>query len=284
MKLELKKFDPTKIKNDSVVVFIGKRNTGKSYCMKDIMSYNRDIPVGVVVSPTERANGYFEKFIPKMLIYDDLEEKLVSKFLNRQINITKDKKRDLEKHGSSTIDPRAFLILDDCMYNKAITKDKNIRCIFMNGRHYKIFLLITMQHGLGLPPDLRSNIDYVFIFRNNIVKEREKIYNHYAGMFPTFDVFNQVMNQCTENYECLVIDNKTQSNNINDNVYWYKAQDSNYKMCSQNLWDMQSLQDQRDLMGINNDDEDEDNEDFDPGVFMKKKNTKLIKVKKNQKY
>ena len=284
MKLELKKFDPTKIKSDSVVVFIGKRNTGKSYCMKDIMSYNRDIPVGVVVSPTERANGYFEKFIPKMLIYDDLDEKLVSKFLNRQINITKDKKRDLEKHGSSTIDPRAFLILDDCMYNKAIMKDKNIRCIFMNGRHYKIFLLITMQHGLGLPPDLRSNIDYVFIFRNNIVKEREKIYNHYAGMFPTFDVFNQVMNQCTENYECLVIDNKTQSNNINDNVYWYKAQDSNYKMCSQNLWEMQSLQDQRDLMGINNDDEDEDNEDFDPGVFMKKKNTKLIKVKKNQKY
>ena len=284
MKLELKKFDPTKIKNDSVVVFIGKRNTGKSYCMKDIMSYNRDIPVGVVVSPTERAYGYFEKFIPKMLIYDDLDEKLVSKFLNRQINITKDKKRDLEKHGSSTIDPRAFLILDDCMYNKAIMKDKNIRCIFMNGRHYKIFLLITMQHGLGLPPDLRSNIDYVFIFRNNIVKEREKIYNHYAGMFPTFDVFNQVMNQCTENYECLVIDNKTQSNNINDNVYWYKAQDSNYKMCSQNLWEMQYLQDQRDLMGINNDDEDEDNEDFDPGVFMKKKNTKLIKVKKNQKY
>ena len=284
MKLELKKFVPTKIKSDSVVVFIGKRNTGKSYCMKDIMSYNRDIPVGVVVSPTERANGYFEKFIPKMLIYDDLEEKLVSKFLNRQINITKDKKRELEKHGSSTIDPRAFLILDDCMYNKASIKDKNIRCIFMNGRHYKIFLLITMQHGLGLPPDLRSNIDYVFIFRNNIVKEREKIYNHYAGMFPTFDVFNQVMNQCTENFECLVIDNKTQSNNINDNVYWYKAQDSNYKMCSQNLWEMQALQDQRDLMGLMNDEEEEDNEDFDPGVFMKKKNTKLIKVKKNQKY
>ena len=178
MKLELKKFDPNKIKNDSVVVFIGKRNTGKSYCMKDILSYNRDIPVGVVVSPTEKANGYFEKFIPKMLIYDELDEKLVSKYLNRQINITNNRKRELTKHGSSTVDPRSFLILDDCMYNKSIMSDKNIRCIFMNGRHYKIFLLITMQHGLGLPPDLRSNIDYVFIFRNNIVKEREKIYNH----------------------------------------------------------------------------------------------------------
>mgnify|MGYP000014431427 CR=1 FL=1 len=92
MKLELKKFDPNKIKNDSVVVFIGKRNTGKSYCMKDILSYNRDIPVGVVVSPTEKANGYFEKFIPKMLIYDELDEKLV-KFKSELI---KDQKKRLE--------------------------------------------------------------------------------------------------------------------------------------------------------------------------------------------
>jgi len=283
MKLELRKFDPSKIKNDSVVVFIGKRNTGKSFCLKDILNYNRDVPVGVVISPTERANGYFEKFIPKMLIYDELEEKLISKFLTRQITITNSRKREMAKQGSSSIDPRAFLILDDCMYNKSAMSDKNIRCIFMNGRHYKIFLLITMQHGLGLPPDLRSNIDYVFIFRNNIVKEREKIYNHYAGMFPTFDVFNQVMNQCTENFECLVIDNKVQSNNINDIVFWYKAQDSNYKMCSPDLWEMQSLQDQRDLMGLMNE-EEEDNEDFDPGVFMKKKNSKLIKVRKNQKY
>jgi hypothetical protein len=139
-----------------------------------------------------------------------------------------------------------------------------------------------MQHGLGLPPDLRSNIDYVFIFRNNIVNEREKIYKHYAGMFPTFDAFNQVMNQCTENFECLVIDNKVQTNNITDNVFWYKAQDANFKMCSPDLWEMQALQDQRDMMGLLND--DDDNEEFDPGVFTKKKNSKMIKVKKHPKF
>ena len=49
MKLELKKFDPSTIKSDSVVVLIGKRNTGKSYCMKDILSYHKDLPVGVLV-------------------------------------------------------------------------------------------------------------------------------------------------------------------------------------------------------------------------------------------
>lgn len=279
MKLELKKFDPTKIKNDSVVVFIGKRNTGKSYCMKDILNYHRDIPVGVVISPTEKANGYFEKFIPKMLIYDDCDEKTIKKFLDRQVNITKERNVELKRVGSSNIDPRAFLILDDCLYDKRWPNDKNIRCIFMNGRHYKIFFLITMQHALGLPPVLRSNIDYVFIFRNNIVREREKIYNHYAGMFPSFEVFNQVMNQTTENFECLVIDNKVQSNKLEDQVFWYKANETNFRMCSNELWDMQSLDQQRRDMGLYEDEED-DNEPYDSGVFAKKKAT-TIKVKKS---
>ena len=36
-------------------------------------------------------------------------------------------------------------------------------------------------------------------------------------------MFNQVMNACTENYECLVLDNTSKSNKIEDVVYWYKA-------------------------------------------------------------
>jgi hypothetical protein len=50
-------------------------------------------------------------------------------------------------------------------------------------------------------------------------------------------------------------------------------------MCSHDLWEIQALQDQKDLLGLQND-EEEDCEDFDPGVFMKKRNSKLIKVRK----
>lgn len=32
------------------------------------------------------------------------------------------------------------------------------------------------------------------------------------------------MDQCTQNYECLVISNNTQSNKLEDIVFWYKAQ------------------------------------------------------------
>lgn len=279
MKLELKKFDPTRIAGDSVVVFIGKRNTGKSYCMKDILSYHRNIPIGIVVSPTEKANGYFEKFIPKMLLYDEPDEKIIKTFLERQIKISTEKKLEMSKSGRTNIDNRAFLILDDCLYDKKWINDKSIRAIFMNGRHYKIFFLITMQHAMGLPPVLRNNLDYVFIFRNNIVKERQKIYDNYAGMFANFEVFNQVMNQCTENYECLVIDCKTQSNKIEDQVFWYRAKEAHFKMCHTEMWNMQALEEQRSLNG-GGVKESDDEESFDAGVFMKKKNNPKINVKK----
>jgi hypothetical protein len=280
MKLELKKFDPSKIASDSVVVFIGKRNTGKSYCMKDILSYHRSLPIGIVVSPTEKANGYFEKFIPKMLLYDEPDEKIIKTFLERQMKISGEKKLEIAKNGRSQIDNRAFLILDDCLYDKKWINDKSIRSIFMNGRHYKIFFLITMQHAMGLPPVLRNNLDYVFIFRNNITKERHKIYDHYAGMFNNFEVFNQVMNQCTENYECLVIDCKTQSNKLEDQVFWYKAKEAHFKMCSTEMWNMQSIEDSRNFNG-NGVGEHDDEENFDEGVFIKKKNNPKINVKKS---
>ena len=31
------------------------------------------------------------------------------------------------------------------------------------------------------------------------------------------------MDSCTENYECLVLDNTSKSNKIEDCVFWYKA-------------------------------------------------------------
>ncbi len=278
MKLELRKFNPRELKDDSVVLFIGKRNVGKSFCMKYIMSFHQSMPIGVVVSPTEKANHFFEPWVPKMLVYDEYDEQVVSKFLDRQTKITDQYNSEVKKMGRSDLDPRAFLILDDCLYDKTWPNSKNIRCLFMNGRHYKVFFLITMQYPLGIPPHLRANVDYVFIFRDNQVKNRERIYQQYAGMFPTFDIFNQCMDQCTENYECMVIDNKTQSNKLEDQVFWFKAQSNDFRLCSKELWDMQAMDEERRAMGLAQEPDDE--EKFNPSV-SKKKNTPKIRVHKS---
>jgi hypothetical protein len=91
---------------------------------------------------------------------------------------------------------------------------------------------------MDLPPALRANIDYVFILRENIVANRERLWKNFFGIFPTFDLFGKTMDACTENFECLVLDNTVKSNKIEDCVFWYKAKypPPKFKVGSQTFW------------------------------------------------
>lgn len=280
MKLELKKFDMRTLKDDSVILLLGKRNTGKSFLLKDILYHLRNLPIGTVISPTEIANKFFENFIPGMLIHEDYTPTILDRFVERQKKITDQWNLEKKRYGRSDLDPRSFLCLDDCLYDKTWVNDKNIRFLFMNGRHVKTFLAITMQYPLGVPPHLRANVDYVFILRENQMKNRERIYEQYCGCFSSFEEFNQVLNQTTENYECLVIDNKTQSNKLEDQVYWYKASERNFRMCSSELWEMQALEEEKKEMGYNQN-QPEPEEPYNPSMFKLKKNVPKINVYKN---
>lgn len=271
MKLELKKFDITSITDDKVVVMIGKRNTGKSFLIKDLLFYNNSFQVGTVISGTESANHFYGEMIPKIFIHDEFKQTIIDKVIKRQQMVLKTMNNETNKFGNTQIDPRSFLILDDCLYDSTWTKDKNVRALFMNGRHLKMFFIISMQYPLGIPPNLRTNIDYIFILRENIVANRKRIYDNYAGMFQNFEIFCQVMDQCTENYECLVIDNTTKSNKLEDNVFWYKASSHPpFKICNQQFWEMSKNIKEN---------EDDNEEEYDPSIFKKKKQP-IINVKK----
>jgi len=232
MEIELSKFNIDDIADDKVVVLIGKRETGKSFLCKDILYNHANIPVGQVISGTEAANEFYSKMVPKLFIHEEYQPPIIENILKRQ-------KMMLEKwKANKAIDPRAFLVLDDCLYDNSWTKDKNVRSLFMNGRHFKILFIITMQYALGIPPNLRTNIDYIFILRENYVSNRKRLYEHYAGMFPNFEMFCQVMDQCTENFECLVIHNNAKSNKLKDQVFWYKAEPHDeVKLGSRQYWE-----------------------------------------------
>ena len=255
--LKLSKFDITRISDDSVVVLIGKRNTGKSYLTKHVLYHNRGIPVGTVISGTEGANQFYSKIVPPVFIHEEYTSPVVANVIKRQKLIIK------KKNQGHKIDTRAFFILDDCLYDNTWQKDKNIRSCFMNGRHYKLMFILTMQFSLGIPPNLRTNIDYVFILRENIWSNRKRLYDHYAGMFPTFEMFCETMDQCTENYECLVIDNTSKSNKIEDQVYWYKADTTpDFKIGASQFWQYSK--------NNYNDNSDDDCDELDMNSYRKK--------------
>jgi hypothetical protein len=280
MTLELKKFDMKSISfkpNENkgpVVVLIGKRDTGKSFLVRDLLFYQQEIPIGTVISGTEEGNGFYSKMVPRLFVHNEYNTAIIENVLKRQRTVLKQIKHEMETFKRSTIDPRAFVILDDCLYDATWTRDKMMRLLFMNGRHWKVMLVITMQYPLGIPPTLRTNIDYVFILRENYIANRKRIYENYAGMFPTFESFCQVMDQCTENYECLVINNNSKSNKLHDQVFWYKADNhGDFRLGSKEFWELSK--------GMKDEDEEEQ---YDPTKSKKKGAGPKISVKKTNKW
>ena len=273
--LELKKFDMRKIVFDQrenkgpVIIMIGRRDTGKSMLVRDLLYFHQDIPVGAVISGTEAGNGFYAELVPKLFIHHEYNSIIIENILRRQRVVLKQIKKELITNNKTTIDPRTFVILDDCLYDNKWTSDKLMRILFMNGRHWKIMLVITMQYPLGIPPNLRTNVDYVFILRENVGTNRKRIFDNYASMFPTFEAFCSVLDSCTENYECLVIVNNSQSNLLKDQIFWYKAEKRGaFKLGAKQFWDLS-----KDL------DSDEE-EEFDPSKLKKKR--AQITVKKSQ--
>ena len=219
----IKRFDMKRIPQDAVVIFIGRRRTGKSTLVRDLLYHHQDMPLGTVISGTEESNSFYGKMIPPLFIHSEYRPEIVANFVKRQRFITSRIEQDRQKGVKSKVDPRSFLILDDCMYDDSWTHDKNIRYVFMNGRHQKVFFLITMQYPLGIQPALRTNVDFVFILKEPYLNNRKRIYDNYASAFPSFEFFCQIMDQCTQNFECLVIDNTSLSSKLDDCIFWYKA-------------------------------------------------------------
>jgi hypothetical protein len=68
-------------------------------------------------------------------------------------------------------------------------------------------------------------------------------------MFPTLEAFCAVMDQTTENFECLVINNNAKTNKLQEQIFWYKAENARLQLGSQEYWDISK--------DMGSDDEDE---------------------------
>jgi hypothetical protein len=219
------------------IAIIAKSGSGKSWVIRDILHHIRDIPCGVVIAPTDKMNGFYNDFFPLSFIYHEFNENIIPKVLIRQRKILEKNKNRIKK-SKKEIDPRAFLIMDDCMSSKHLwLKDPNILTIFNEGRHYQLTFILSMQYSLGIQPELRSNFDFVFLLGEDFINNRRKLYEHYAGMFPTRDIFDQVFLQVTDSYGCMVINNRLRSSELKKKVFWYKAKvRANFKVGTSDIY------------------------------------------------
>ena len=206
-------WDPSRLREGAIVLVVGRRGSGKSTLAADILSYQRGVKRGLVISATERSNEFWGRHVPACFIHYQFDDKLIQELFDMQ-------QKSKDQLGKA--EP-AFCVLDDLLYDTKFTRSKMVRRLLFNGRHSNIFTLITSQYLVGLGPELRGNVDYVCAMQDNIVANRERLYINAGGVFPTFKEFDEVMKACTENRETMILDQTNLSYSISDCVKFYRA-------------------------------------------------------------
>lgn len=228
MIIQLKKFDPNIIKPNNTIIAIGKRGSGKSVCVKDLLWHLRnEFYGGILMSASEECNMFWSSVVPDSFIFHEYKPEAVRRLIRQQ--------RRARRKGS--VPEPMFCIAEDCLYDKKLSTDVNARALFQNGRHYMIGFILTLQYCLDIAPALRNNTDFVFVFREHVLENRRRLYESFFGIFPSFESFDATINACTEGYDCLVLDNTARTNNIESCVFWYRATPrDNFTLGSKAYW------------------------------------------------
>jgi energy-coupling factor transporter ATP-binding protein EcfA2 len=212
--VRLHEFPMFKIKLCTKIVVIGKPGSGKSVLLEDI-AYNvkHKIPVAAIWAGTEDSNDAWKRVIPSLFVFNCFSEEGSKRAVTRQ---------KIAKKVCNI--PQSLLLWDDCTddakyFYLVITKK-----IFKNGRHYEGIFLYSLQFALDMKPIIRGNVDYAFLLMEKNKSNRERLFKNYGSSIPDFNTFNALMDQVTDDYGCIVIDNTTKSNEFEKTVFYYRAQ------------------------------------------------------------
>jgi hypothetical protein len=199
-------------------VLIGKRGVGKTHLIKEIILKLKN-----------------SNIVDNVMIYSYQTSRIeyIPILQPNQINKITDKidGEDIEKILENQSKPDAkplLLVLDDVIYdNSMLNKSKPFQKMLMNSRLYKIYIVLSMQYPLGIPPEIRTNFDFVFVFQDDFISNRKRIYDYYFGIIPQYKIFDKIMGEVCRDYGILTINNFSHSSNFEEKINWYKAKPIN---------------------------------------------------------
>lgn len=209
--IDLRSIDP-----DCTVVVIGKRKSGKSLALRQLL-YEINPRRGCCFTGSKKGAKFFSRHFPSSYVYYGFDSDSAKRILFEQSCISEDKEFD------PTVDNECVFVMDDLSFDTAVMRDQTLKQLFQNGRHDGIGVWMSAQYIMDLPCPVRQNCDYAFFFAEVSVDVRKKLWKNYFAVFPTYAEFNSVFNSCTKNHGALVIHTVSSSPNVSDCVFWFRA-------------------------------------------------------------
>jgi hypothetical protein len=175
-------------------------------------------PVGRIFIGTEDGYKKFSDIFHPLYVsnyYDENEEKN---------HILRQRTCSME-NGKGYPGNYAINILDDISDDPKIFNTKVFQGLFKLGSQWwNQLCMVGLQYAIDMSPGIRKSVSYVAIGREPELKERKKLYENFGGMAGTFQDFCDLMDQLTGDFTFLVFKKRSQSNNIEDNVFYTKTE------------------------------------------------------------
>ena len=208
------------------MLIIGKRNSGKSSLIRDFLYHLNMMkyPRVVVFSGTEESNQFFAKIIPKAYIHCGLNQEILQGLVDAQRKVMTSVNEAKGKLGDCiNVDTRLVIVFDDVSYSRAACRTELMNMLFLNSRHFNISIMLSLQYLVSLSPEGRANADYVLVLKDSVPRSRIRTWECFGAMFQNKKDFFTVLDQTTQNYEALVINNVVASLQPEECLSWYKA-------------------------------------------------------------
>ena len=205
------------------VVLLGKRNTGKSTMISEMMhEFNKGgIKRFVVFSQQEAKNCHYRKLgVPSRYIYTAWNENILKRIYDAQ---GKMKEAKMSGELPADLDIRLVVVIDDFAFDRNTFRSKFMSEVFMNGRHSEVTLVMALQDPMAIPPAGRDNLDVVVTLRQPNMKLRKKIFDNYPNAFDEFSEFERTIRHLTNNYGAMVFNNLSNDNAVNKTLFHFRA-------------------------------------------------------------
>jgi predicted NACHT family NTPase len=231
--IKIKQFNIQNIEASCSWLIVGPPGSGKTTFIKNLVYYNKHkYPVCKVVCSVPTTYTEYCKIFPELFVHFKFNKKDDENFVN---------KRQKPLSTSKDMSKYCLYILDDIDAEKKEFSTSYFAQLFKQGsRHWNMLTIMSNQYAIEFPPEIRAAATYVAIFRYPSQIEREKLYKNYGGdsIFKNKDTFNLILDQCTGNHCCLIIKQRSDSNNIEDCVFWYQTGIlPEFKFGCREIWD-----------------------------------------------
>jgi hypothetical protein len=223
-------FDPSTMPHNFSMAIYGRRRSGKTIVLKDILSKTKGwFAKAYLFSETLEDQPDLYNFVPEENRFNGFDQEVMWKiytkqqgYIRRELAKAKSEGRKLDK---SKLDHVLF-IYDDVINNPEIRSSEILNKIHVSGRHTNMASIILSQEvggKYGINKVQRTNEDIIISFPQKSEYDRELVVGQYLSVINK-NIGDSIFRTLTNDpYNCLVIENYKPTLQYEEFVHWYLA-------------------------------------------------------------